>query len=278
MSRVFYIGTPGHLKPVKMFQAGGGHTSMGYGEKIQYLSGRAGMRTSFGSHREYDFSWRGRRDELQHLLDLSSGLYGDSPIYFIDPMWADRNILAAHWAAPVQATLDAPPVYGDDAPEAIQTPANNLDLPASGALLVRQPAANSREHYIPIPPGHSLHFGYAGTPSIVRLTPMLGAQRSGPDVTALAANVTSGNILTTTIAGSASLDGVSISVSPLAIAELYAMQAQVLPSTAQRPVSKFHGGNGHTGCHFEGHPVVTPYSRPYDSIGVTAKLVEVDDQ
>lgn len=278
MSRTMWFGPRGALKRIKVMQAGGSHSPVGYSESAQYLSGRAGVRRSFGSHMEYDLSWRGMRDQVQHLLDCSSGMYGRGPFYFIDPMWSDKNCLAAHWSAPFLGTLDAPVIYGEKRPEEVPAPVNNLGLPLSGARYVQQVGSLDRFHYVPIPHGSTLHFGYVGTAGAISIQPTLRTSPSGAAVTPAATTPTNTSFTTTSIASSIAIDGVEIRVVvPSGSVDLFSMQAQVIASGESSPVLAFQGGRGNVGVQFDNHPSVTPYSRPYDSIGLTAKLIEVDE-
>ena len=73
-------------------------------------------------------------------------------------------------------------------------------------------------------------------------------------------------------------DRLGVEIDPSgAPARIYAMQAQVLPKSKSPKSGPFRGGRGHVGVQFEQHPTVTPYSAPYDSVGVTARLIEVDE-
>lgn len=283
MSRQMLFGPVGHMKYIKMPQPGGSFSPVGYNESMQYLSGRMGLRRSLGSHREFDFAWKGERSELRHIIDCAGGMYGHGPFYFLEPTWMDQNVLPAHWAAPSLGVADAPPIYGEKRPSLAAMTANDGTWPADGALFRHQPTADLVDVYVPIPPGHTLHFWYAGTANAVLVTRYLG-KTAGTTLTPSASNplLPLASQAATSISNGAGIDGVRIRLalsSSLATATIYGMRAVVLPSereTTSLTETGFVGGQGHAGCDFDGHPVITPYSIPYDSIGVTARLVEVD--
>lgn len=275
MSRIMWIGTKGNLLKVKMPQAGTPMTPVGYTESVQYLSGRKGVRTSLGSHMEYDLTLKGTRDELQPLLDLASGFYGGGPIHLVDPVWAGRNALPAHWANPSVGALDGQLVYGDTRPTLSAGASSPLGLPAQVAVFTNQPGSTQREVYIPIPEGYTARFSFVGTSGSIRLQPMNGEATSGSVLNPASTPAGNTSMIETTVAHSGTVNGVRVRVNPAASFELRALQLRLTQGTAQP--TKFYGGRGHTGLRFEGHPTVTPYSIPYDSIGVTARLVEVDE-
>lgn len=274
MSRIMWIGTRGNLLKVKAPQPGTGMSPVGYMESVQYLSGRKGVRASFGSHMEYDLTLKGTRDELEPLIDLAAGYYGPGPFYVVDPVWAARNALPAHWANPSLGGMDAPVIYGTARPTLSTGPASGLGVPAQVATFTNQPGSPQREVYIPIPEGHTARFSFVGTSGSIRLQPMNGEATSGSELTPASTPVGGTSILETAIAHSGTVTGVVVRVHPTASFQLRALQLRLTKDST--PVTRFSGGRGHTALRFEGHPTVTPYSVPYDSIGLTARLVEVD--
>jgi hypothetical protein len=44
-------------------------------------------------------TWKGTFTELQPLVDLFQGVYGDPPFYYVEPT-AQQNVLPPHWATP----------------------------------------------------------------------------------------------------------------------------------------------------------------------------------
>lgn len=286
MSRIMHFGPIGHMRPIKMPQPGAPFTPVGYSESMQYLSGRMGVRRSLGSHFEYDFTFRGERKDVRHLLNCAGGMFGPGPYFFLDPTWMDENVLPAHWAQPSLGADGAPPIYGDVRPALTPMPANDGSWPASGALFTRDTNADPTDVYIPIPPGHTLHFWYAGTANRVRVQRQIGTSAS-TDHTPTPINPALP--LTTqaplSVVGAGGVDGVRIRLnlaSGQTSATIYGMRAVVLPSgvnVSTLEETAFLGGMGHAGCEFDGQPTVTPYmaTATRKNVGVTARLVEVDE-
>lgn len=286
MSRIMHFGPIGHMKPIKMTQPGTPFTPVGYSESQQYLSGRKGMRRSLGQHFEYDFAFRGERHDVRHLLNCANGMFGPGPFYFIDPVWQDENVLPAHWSMPSLGAEGAPPIYGEARPTLTPMPANDGTWPANGALFTYDANADLSDLYIPIPPGMTLHFWYAGTANRVKVQRHVGSSASTehtPTPSDPALPLASQAPLS--IANSGGVDGVKIKLTLTAgnpSATIYGMRAVLLPSgTSVTTLDEtgFLGGMGHTGCQFEAHPLITPYmaTPTRKVIGVTARLIEVDE-
>lgn len=281
MARTMWFGPPGHLKPIKVHQGGGGHSPVGYTESVQFLNGRKAVRRSLGSHMEYDWTWTGKRREVAHLIDCYNGDFGEAPFFFLDPMWTKYNVLPSHWASPAKSAKDAPLIYGVQRPALASTPANTRGWPSHGAVFQRQTSVSPKELYIPIPPGMRLHVWYAGTSGILRLVSMSGNDRGGV-ITPYVSNVTD-NLVTqqhSTVTAGVSVDGALLSVqisSAQGEGTIYGIRAVVVPVgfDLAKLEQDFIGGRGHSGVDFE-TLTISPYSEPFDSVGLTARLIEVD--
>lgn len=255
---------------------------VGWATKTDYLNGRAWVRRSTGSHREYNLSWNlTSPDALRPIMDYADGLYGDGPIYWIDKFASGRNLLAQHWAAPMQALDDGPLLAGDDRPESALTNYNTLGYPIKSAEYNLISGGYRNKFYLPIPPGYTAWFGVhgsitSGSPS-VQVTPYSGA--------------TVGSVQTMTLLGtndpkrvnaSFSSDlytGVEISLAGIGRISLSGMMLQLLPNGATPPTGGFISGQGHSGCTFESQPVLSQYSAVLGRdggglVGLSAKLVE----
>lgn len=290
--RTLLFGPPGHMKPIKMPQGGGSHSPVGYTETVQYLSGRAGIRRSLGSHRAYDWTWRGKRADIAHLLDCADGMYGPGPFYFYDPVWERENILPQHWATPSLGAYDAPVIYGSRRPESVPMAANDGTWPAEGASFRRDPNAPMRTIFLPFtaPDQVILIWCAAGSAVLEYGLSMNGEDpASWPAATLVDPTLPVNRTVPTAALASSGAAGIKLRVnvaSPATSATIYGIRAVavshadyvsiMLGNLPANMSSGFVGGRGHSGVEFEQHPSVTPYSVPYDSIGATARLVEVD--
>lgn len=286
MSRIMHFGPIGHMKPIKMPQPGTPFSPVGYGESMQYLSGRKGVRRSLGAHFEYEFTFRGERNDVRHLIDCAGGKYGPGPFFFIDPTWMDENVLPAHWSTPSLGAEGAPPIYGEDRPSLSPMTANDGTWPANGALFTHDASADPSELYVPIPPGMTLHFWYAGTAGRVIVQRQIGASASTQHTPTPISPLNSlASQAPLSIDGAGGVDGVKIRLNLTSgnpTATIYGMRAAILPTGANPALLEEPGfvtGMGHAGCDFESHPTITPYmaTQTRKNIGVTARLVEVDE-
>jgi len=109
MSSQVYFGTADKQTWIKSPASGMKASSVGWATQSQLLDGRAFVRRSNGTHRQYDASWLGSMNNtdlslsLHTIKDFADGLYGDGPYYFIDPYAAKTNLMPPHWAAPMLA-------------------------------------------------------------------------------------------------------------------------------------------------------------------------------
>ena len=100
------------------------------------LNGGGYALNSFGSHKEYNFSWRqsSARESAQLMKSFFDGSFGRGKIYFQDPLTLTTNVLPARWADPsITANFEGPSLVpgvdpstvsaGD--PGVLQTPVNS---------------------------------------------------------------------------------------------------------------------------------------------------------
>ena len=279
MSGQLWFGTKGNMQPIPMPAFNADFSSVGWETNDQFLNGRAHVRTSAASHKVYNMSWNlTDRSLLRPITDYAAGMFGTGPIYFIDPMTADMNVLPEHWAFPGQATLDAPVLVGDDRPAAATTPSNSLLYPSISAQYVI--SGTSKKVYIPIPPGHVAWVGVHGSISGAGGV-KVRAHIDGPNY---AANTypallsVSSQTRVNTSYSSASFQGIELSLasSNAATLTLSGMMVQILPIGVVPLTGGFISGQGHTGCRFQEKPSQTAYSSGLNLAGLSAILVEVD--
>jgi hypothetical protein len=283
MSGQMWMGTRGYERWVKAPLTGNlDFSRVGWQAKSQYLNGGASVRSSFASHKEYVMAWRGTRHEMRLITDLATGMFGAGPIFFIDPVAADKNVLPLQWSYPALAAKDGPILLGTTRPSTIPTPSNVLGYPIDS---VQYPTTGtSKSIYIPIPPGFTAWFGFAGTSNGtggVRVTPILPGNTATTPVLPTILAVTDPTRMNTSFAGG-TYQGIVLdwAVGTATSVTVAGMMVQILPTGTlpnTAPGSTFHSGQGHSGCKFESMPTMTPYSVPADSVGVAARLVEIGD-
>ena len=288
MTSVVYFGTKDKQSWIKAPSSPLNASSVGWAAKTQLLNGRASVRRSTGSHREFAAEWFGELNSgldssLQEIKNYADGLYGEGPFYWIDPFAAGQNILPPHWAAPMLTEGDWPNLASDLVPTFTKaTVANGFPIKYAS-----YPAGDAYESTVKltiiIPSGYKLHFGWHGpaaSPSTgVRITPYLRA--TGAAVTSLnPARLNAGGALRT----NTQLNGATYSYVEIFLAadleqsiDITGMIAQVLPDTASVASGGFIAGKGTTSLQFEGSPEIEYYSSSIGNgqAGMSVNLVEV---
>lgn len=220
---------------------------------------------------EFDFGLK-HREDIQHLLNIDSGLYGRD-VYFLDPFAMSANLLPAHWAAPFLAYYRAPNLMGKDKYKQAVTPtlSNTYGYPDFSAVLGADDGneawtpSESLTLWIPVPSGYTFHFGAhshdtASNDVYVGITP----DGDTEDVPTLLANnvATLTNYTYTPVSNS----GVTLQLNgdPESTSYISGMIAQVLPVGTAAPTGNFIAGQGHSGCHIMGGVKRFGYSVPLD--------------
>lgn len=72
-----------------------------YTESTDLLSGEQSVYRAPISYKTFNMSWKGGATQLQPLMDVYAGVYGNGPYYITDPLGAIQgtNLLPAKWAA-----------------------------------------------------------------------------------------------------------------------------------------------------------------------------------
>lgn len=297
MGSKMWFGTEGRMRWVDVPQSGADVSPQAWSASGTLMNGGGYSESSFGSHKEYRFAWSGasarRAADIMH--SYARGTFGRGLIYFIDPHTSDMNVLPAHWADPSLA-------LGDEAPPLIRSrrlpfsgvpttnPAPN-DLPALTVIYDLTDAAvgfpgAADSLFIPVPPGSSLRIGAiytatgsggifaapvdaagtAGTPTL--LTP------TAPDAT----NIVPDEILRGALGVRIWLGKSAAGPATVAVAAITARTLSTLVDTATSParLGPWVGGEGHTGCRFDGKPTLVRYSGVNGGqVGYAATLKEV---
>lgn len=282
--RRIYFGTKERMVWVRAPQIDYDASKIGWeGGTTQFLNGGAYVRRSTTAHKQYNFTWTNlSRDEIRLINDFADGVYGDGPIYFIDPFAADKNVLPQAWATPRLVFKDAPVLSGQDRNAFIQYPValnNSLGYPTIAPQYVWDttwPAITLRPTlYIPVPPGTTLWFGAHGivTPaanSALTITPDSGtvSQIQVLDVTDM---TRFSNSWDSTVTGGVTIN---FGAGATSSAIVSGMMAQILPTGVQPLPGGYISGQGNSGVKFATQPQRQDYSAALDMVSLTAQLVE----
>jgi len=286
MAGQVYFGTKEHMQWVPAPAVNMGAGKSGYAGRADFLNGGVDIRRSKGAAKTYNMAWNlQHREDIQPVLDYADGMYGDGPIYFLDPFGADRNALPAAWAAPYINAYDGPVVVGDTRPSVLNTGSSFMGFPIESAIYTLGQGTVSQSVYIPIPDtyvGYLIAFGQqvSGAPAVnitLHTTPEGGQSNDLILANKNEVNTTSNSLVV--IPGS-TVRGVSIRLkgpnTGTGVLQLDGMMLQVLPAGAVRSVDRFISGQGASGLSFVNQPAVTAYSAALDRIGVSAELVETE--
>lgn len=254
----------------------------------QGINGTGFVRESKSAHNTYSLSWTPTksRDAIRVITDFADGVFdsqdGTNLIYWIDPMAADKNVLAQGWATPALGSEDGISLVTDTTgrgrPKAVATPANTLRYPARAARYTLAATSRTLEQYIPIPPGMSAWVGIHGdaaAANILEVQPVNGYTMVGtavkPAVLGLEVTRVNAEFPSTLSTGIVLRFATPL---PATTFTLYGLIVQILPTGTAPVGGEFISGQGHSGCQFLGKPGKTPYSAALDRVGASAKLVE----
>ena len=258
-------------------QSSGRFGPVGWSDTQQLLNGGAYVRHSRYTHQEYEMAWGLKpRDAVRPILDMYHGMLGDGPIYFIDPMVADKNVLPIDWSWPGMAQYGLRPIAAGATLMFKDRPANALGYPTVAAQF--ELSGQAEPIYIPVPPGHKAWVGVHGTLDSgaggVAVTPIL---RGGIGIVDVPEFLSRDDTTRFNASYSDSqMQGIELALrAPShAVMTLDGIMVQILPEYETPTSGGFISGGGHGGCKFAEAPNVTPYSRPLDLVGVTATLIE----
>lgn len=270
-----FMGPRGALQVVPACAINPDFSTFGWSSKSNSLNGRAGVRGSVASHKEYMMTWSPTsRDRLRVITDIRSGMYGTGLIYFLDPMAMDKNVLPEHWGFPAQAALDAPVLVGDVRPTTVSTPANTLGYPLTSAVYE---AGTALSLHIPIPAGFVAWVGWHGSGTGgLKVTPVISITSTDTPVYPAVLSVTDPQRMNASYAGS-SYVGIDLELVGGTGSVFSGLMVQVLPVGTTPETGNFISGQGNAGCKFEGFPTQTPYGSVLDLVGMSAKLTESDE-
>ena len=267
-----WFGTKERMGWVETPQSGANVSPTGMTAEADLLNGGAYVRNSWGSHKNYEFSWGDAADrQLASLLHgYANGTYGRGLIYFQDPMFFETNILPRHWADPSMAvSYEAPDLTGGlIQPTYTPTPPNSHNLPANTAIygfgnnVGYDGFVNGDAIYIPVPEGMDLIVGayYTGTGGA-----KVVARKDGATEYVLTEHAVGDPTNMTTIVRGAGYVEIALrdgAGGTLVIAGITARLRVASTSDLLIPVGgelgdgTWYSGEGNTGCRFVGKPTL----------------------
>jgi len=251
---------------------------VGFTGSANFLNGGAWVRRSKASSKQFSFSWNMRkRADIQPILDYADGLFGDGPIYYVNPFAADRNMLPAYWASPFMNAYDGP-LRVDGSRPTITTEAVTNGYPLESANWAITTTSTGPSIFLPVPPGHTVHIGAHGQAvsgaSTVTVQEFVGNVGGAvQDLTLLNKAASPTNW---TSAGTTTGVVISLKATVNGTLRLHGIIVQMLPTGAVSPVGGFVSGQGQSGMSFVSQPSVSEYSAALDRVGVSADLVETE--
>jgi hypothetical protein len=281
---MMYFGTRERMRWVKAPAPGAGFASSSFSDRIDYLTGGVGLRSSVNAHLEYDFSWGSMtRDEIAEIEDYAYKLYGDDLIYPIDTYAMDRNLFNVAWAAPKITAEDGVSLIPGVKPKLVLMGDMSMDYPMNGASYTFTAGASARKFHQPIPPDYTLWIGCHGeaNPRGLKVQTTASGVASGPEQFVATTSITTDERFSLSIPASGGINGVDISLDTTEAGTLVlgGLIMQLIPTGLMPAFGGFMSGRGNSGCLFEDKPnrIVYSLNGETESVSLTAKLVEVGD-
>lgn len=288
MAGVVYFGTKDKQSWIKSPSSGMRASSIGWAAKTLLLNGRASVRRSKASHREFNAEWFGELNSgldssLQEIKNYANGLYGDGPYYFLDPYAAAQNVLPPHWAAPMLTEEDWPNLASGVVPTFVKEISDNGYPFKYASYTVADAYESTKKLTLIIPEGYTLHFGWHG-PALAELTGIriLPYDRATgiADVAIDPERIDMGGTTrtNTTVSGDTySYVEIYLAADLAQDIQISAMIAQIIPNSASVAAGSFIAGKGTTGLEFENAPEIEYYSAAINGgqIGMSVTWVEV---
>lgn len=269
-----WFGTERRMQWIEIPQTGADVSTVGSSANEVLINGGGWARNSWASHKRYEFSWGNSvsREVANAIQGYSSGTFGRGLIYFIDPMWADKNILPRYWADPSMAiNYEGPSLVAGVQPSPTPTSAGVNNLPVDAAVYsvpaAYDPQTAGTELTIPIPPGSTLTLGFLGSSTGASVRVRHGATVA--NLTPLATN--SANVTNYSITGT---EWAYIGIANPGAASTITLAGLVarIDGPAEGP---WVPGEGHSGCKFDGKPTLVNYGGMFGGqVGVAATLIE----
>lgn len=243
----------------------------GWSATSNFLNGGANVRNSTGSHRTFNLSWNlASQEELMPILNFAQGMYGDGLVYYSDPFAQRFNVMPRDWATPYVGGADGVILTGTVRPTLTNSGLTAQGFPFQQAAYNNVVTANSRQVWIPIPPGYKLviaAYGSGTGNASWRVLPDGGSETVLP----WRADLTGAMSTFSGVTGASIYLGGSGTNS----ATTAGIMAFVVPVAETVPVTQFNAGLGTSGMRFEGLPSMSQYSAVMNKVGMNARMVEV---
>lgn len=169
-----WFGNVNHAQWVPHPITGMTRTHQGYSETLAFDNGGRWIQrtaaSSIGYEMDFPVGDASQYTGLEVFERFASGEYGSDYLRFIDPMWADQNLMPEPWAAPGLAEQGWKPIYDND-PTFANTGTNTYMKPSRNATYVvttpanTQPVDSNSVMTFLVPPTNTLWFGACGSVS-----------------------------------------------------------------------------------------------------------------
>lgn len=275
--RKMYFGNRYYMQWIACPETGSERSSRGVQNSGQYLNGGFFNRQTFNAAKARTLSWSlNGRDVIRPITDYAEGVYGEGPIYWLDPFDMDQNMLAQSFATPSLGGRDAIVLNGRDRrPQLVPTGQNAYGYPRESAVYELGPGDTPFRHWIPVPRGYTAWVGAHGdTTSTAGVTVRT---KSGSSVVPITP-VTTSQRFSRSFPMTQEQDGVELSLESASSARavIAGVMVQVLPTGTMPEPGGFISGQGHAGMSFDGYPSKTAYSAALDLVGLSAQFIETE--
>lgn len=174
MATQMWFGNVNHAQWVPHPQVGMTRNHEGYSETIQFDNGGRYVQRTAASSLGYEMNFPVGDATLYAGIEaferFASGEYGPDYLHFVDPMWADQNLMPESWASPGLAEQGWKPIYDSD-PVFSDVGTNAYNKPLRNATYTittdpnTQPTGQNSVCTLLIPPTHTFSFGACGSVS-----------------------------------------------------------------------------------------------------------------
>lgn len=297
-----YFGNAQKQTWIKAPQTGMNAPSLGWSNQGVLLSGKAFVKRSTASHRRFEMSWLGSRNDpnqelsLQTIKDFADGIHGPGPYFWLDPYAIDQNLFSPAWASSfLSVDSDWETICPDGSPIAksvVSTQSisalvgsNTQGYPSSAAKFVApgSPNAESNKFTFYIPDGYTLWLGahgHHGETGAALAKPYSSAGVAGTPVSLTMLGVNTATRFNVSFASTAAKKVefylAKVASSPCTF-HLVGLMAQILPTGVAPSSGAFISGRGVTGLEFSTMPTMEYYSAKINNgqIGMSTTFVEV---
>ena len=235
----------------------------------QLLHGGAFVRQSDVGHKTLSLTWPVQNQAgLARVLRV---LEGNSPIFYIDPLEAQGNLVPSYWAEPAISVAHGPKLFNSVNNATVGTADDNTRGRPTRTWSGTLTSLTESDLRFPIPAGYQLHFGVHGTGTsqvtigtgneLQSLMPVTDSR----DTSFIANNTfTSGNVQWVTARFSAGTLNIS------------SITARLVPTGQAPQHTGFQPGLGHTSLRLANDPTIVTYSvgLPNAQMGISAEFVE----